>query len=199
MPAMPGPVADEKNALLAFLRQQRHNFRTIAYGLTDEQARSAPSASALSVGSLIKHVTATEASWIERVEAAPHPAPSDLLSFEEASAKYGDHHRMLAGETLQGLIAALDAREAATEKVVAAADLDEAVPVPRSAPWWPADLDAWSVRWVLLHILEEVSRHNGHADIIRETVDGATWFELMAAIYGMPATPWLKPWSRNAS
>jgi uncharacterized damage-inducible protein DinB len=199
MPAMPGPVTDEKSALLASMRQQRQNLRTIAHGLTDEEARSTPSASALSVGSLIKHVTTMESSWMERVDAAPHPAPSDQLSFEEAAAKYRDDHTMSPNEALSGLVAALDAQEAVTEGILANTDLDESVPVPSSAPWWPAEIDAWSVRWVLLHIIEETARHSGHADIIRETLDGATWFELMAATDGMPETPWLKPWSRAAT
>lgn len=195
MPAMPGPVADEKSSLLAFLAQQRQNFRTIAFGLTDEQARSTPTASALSVGALVKHVTACEASWIDRVAAAPkHPA-SDDTPFEEAVATYADQYTMTDADTLAGLLAALDAQEEATERIVAAADLDTAVPVPRSAPWFPRDIDAWSVRWVLGHVIEEAARHAGHADIIRESIDGATWFELMAAVDGMPETPWLKPWT----
>ena len=72
-------------------------------------------------------------------------------------------------------------------------DLDHPVPVP-PAPWYPDDVDAWSLRWVLLHLIEETARHAGHADIVREAVDGATAFELMAAAEGWPDTPWLTPW-----
>jgi hypothetical protein len=56
-------------------------------------------------------------------------------------------------------------------------------------------VEAWSVRWVLLHLVEEIARHTGHADIVRESIDGATAYELMAAAEGWPATPWLTPWS----
>ncbi len=52
------------------------------------------------------------------------------------------------------------------------------------------DIDAWSVRWVLLHLIEETARHAGHADIIREAVDGATAFPLLSAAENWPATPW---------
>ncbi|GAA3712550.1 DinB family protein [Zhihengliuella alba] len=194
MPAMPGPVADEKSSLLAFLSQQRQNFRTVAFGLTDQQARLTPTASALSVGALIKHVTACEAGWVGRIAAAPEYPASDSVPFEEAAAAYAEQYRMNEDETLEGLIAALDEQERTTESIILAADLDAAVPVPRNAPWFPRDLEAWSVRWVLGHVLEELSRHAGHADIIRESIDGATWFELMAAIDGMEETPWLKPW-----
>ena len=195
MPAMPDPVADEKSSLIAFLDQQRHNLRTTAFGLTDEQARSTPTASALSIGALLKHVAACEASWVDRIAAAPdHPAADDT-PFEVAVAAYADQYTMTGEDTLAGLIAALDAQQAATARIVAAADLDTAVPVPRSAPWFPRDIEAWSVRWVLGHLIEEVARHAGHADIIRESLDGATWFELMAAADGLDETPWLKPWT----
>ena len=77
-------------------------------------------------------------------------------------------------------------------------DLGRPVPVPRDAPWFPQDVDAWSVRWVLLHVIEETARHAGHADIIRESIDGATAFPLMAAAEGWPATQWLQPWTPSS-
>ena len=46
--------------------------------------------------------------------------------------------------------------------------------MPQGVPWFPDDVEAWSVRWVLLHLIEETARHAGHADIVRETIDGAT-------------------------
>ena len=51
------------------------------------------------------------------------------------------------------------------------------------------------MRWVLLHLVEEIARHAGHADIVREPIDGATMYELMAAAEGWPATDWLQPWT----
>ncbi len=73
-------------------------------------------------------------------------------------------------------------------------DLGQAVPVPKGVPWFPDDVESWSVRWVLLHLIEETARHAGHADIVRESIDGATMYELMAAAEGWPATEWLLPW-----
>ena len=67
-------------------------------------------------------------------------------------------------------------------------------PVPRGVPWFPDDIEAWSVRWVLLHLIQETARHAGHADIVRECVDGAAAMPLMAAVEGWPETPWVKPW-----
>ena len=73
-------------------------------------------------------------------------------------------------------------------------DLGQPAPVPRGVPWYPGDLEAWSVRWVLSHLISETARHAGHADIIREGVDSATAFPLMSAAEGRPATPWMQPW-----
>jgi hypothetical protein len=84
---------------------------------------------------------------------------------------------------------------AETETLVAGLDLDQAVPVPKGVPWFPDDVEAWTVRWVLMHLTEEIARHAGHADIIRETIDGATCYPLMAAAEGWPATDWLQPWT----
>lgn len=78
-------------------------------------------------------------------------------------------------------------------------DLDRPVPVPKGVPWFPDDVEAWSVRWVLLHLIEEIARHAGHADIIRESIDGATMYALMAAAEGWPPTDWLKPWEPPAT
>jgi hypothetical protein len=82
-----------------------------------------------------------------------------------------------------------------TERVIAGtSDFGQAVPVLQGIPWCPADVEAWSVRWVLLHLIEETARDAGHADIIREPIDEATAFPLLTAAEGWPATPWLRPW-----
>lgn len=72
-------------------------------------------------------------------------------------------------------------------------DLGRTVPVPEGMAWFPDDITACSLRWVLLHLIEETARHAGHADIIRESRDGATAIPLMAAEQGWPAKPWVQP------
>jgi len=185
---MPGnvfPVADEREALLAFLAQQRAVIRLTAYGLTDEQARATPTASPLSVGGLIKHAATGERGWIDTVLQCRSSSPE----------QYEENFRLGPDETLADLFALYDDVAARTESVVAAIpDLGQPVPVP-DEPWFPADVDAYSVRWVLLHLIEEVARHAGHADIVRESIDGATAFPLMAAAEGWPVTPWMQPWT----
>ena len=166
MPGNVPPVADEREGLLAFLAQQRYVLTLAAYGLTDEQARMTPSSSQLSVGGLVKHVTATERAWMDRAMLRPVRG--------EGVDDYVAHFRMSQDQTLSGVLADYEAAARETEADVAQIpDLGRPVPVPRDAPWFPQDVDAWSVRWVLLHVIEETARHAGHADIIRESIDGA--------------------------
>jgi uncharacterized damage-inducible protein DinB len=194
MPGLPPPVADERQALVEFLRFNQNAFFAVAYGLTDEQARSAPSVSALTIGGLIKHVTGVQRSWMERVASAPDYPPPDPRSFEEQMASREDEYVLRDDETLAEALDRLTAQNAETLRLFAEADLDTPVPVPHDAPWFPADVDHWSVRWVAMHLIEELTRHAGHADIVRESIDGATMYDLMAGVEGWPETDWIKPW-----
>jgi uncharacterized damage-inducible protein DinB len=189
MPGQVRPVTDERDGLLAFLAQQRLVLRIAAHGLSEEQLRATPTVSSLSVGGLIKHCIAVERNWIDMVEQRPAP---DLAT---AAEDYGADFRLTPDETLESLLARFDAVAAETEQVVRASELDRPVPVPEGVPWFPDDVEAWSVRWVLLHLISEHARHAGHADLVRESIDGATAFPLMAAVEGWPASPWMQPWS----
>ncbi len=186
MPGLVAPVADERAGLLAYLAQQRLVLRLTARGLTDEQARTTPTASPLSIGGLIKHVATAERGWMNTV----------LQRKREWSIN--NHHagfRLTPGETLAGVLDLYDQVAKETDSVIAEIpDLGQAVPVPQGVAWLPGDITSWSVRWVLLHLIEETARHAGHADIIRESLDGATAFPLMAAAEGWPANPWVQPW-----
>jgi hypothetical protein len=189
MPGQAPLLHDERELLLAFIAQQRDGIRYAAYGLHDDQARQTPTAGTLSIGGLVKHAAHMEQSWIDTVEQRP------AGSFEESMAAYEANFRLGPDETLADALALLDAAAERTAGLVGSiTDLSQAVPVPKGVPWYPDDLEAWSVRWVLLHLVEELARHAGHADIVREAVDGATMYELMAGAEGWPETDWIKPW-----
>ena len=190
---VPPPVADERHALRDYLFQQQYAFRAMAFGLTDDQARATPTVSALSVGALIKHVTSCQRGWMERVAAAPDAPPADDRHMAELQAERADEFELRPDETLAEVLERFEAGNAEALRLVETADLDAAVPVPRDAPWFPKDVEAWSVRWVFFHMLEELARHAGQGDIIREAIDGATMYELLAGLEGWPATDWLTP------
>jgi uncharacterized damage-inducible protein DinB len=194
MPALAPPVAGDRSALREFLAFHQSAYFAVSYGLTDEQARSTPSVSALSIGGLVKHVTRMQRTWMARVAAAPGAPPHDTRPFNEIAKEFGDQHVMRPDETLDELLQAFEAENTKSLRLVETADLDAAVPVPREVPWFPKDQEAWSVRWVILHVINELARHAGHADIIRETIDGATMYDLIAGLEGWQLDGWVKPW-----
>lgn len=198
MPAMSPPVADERAGLKEYVAAQQYAFRAIAFGLTDEQARSTPSVSALSIGGLIKHVTSCQKGWMQRVAAAPQLPAADDRPMEEVQTEYTEEFVMREDETLAGILAAFDEQNAETIRLIETADLAAAVPVPQEVPWFPKDVAAWSVRWVIFHMIEELARHAGQGDIIRESIDGATLYELLAGLEDWEPTPWLTPWGKEA-
>jgi uncharacterized damage-inducible protein DinB len=188
VPAVPPPISDDRSGLFVFLAQQRELVRTMAFGLTDEQSRSTPSASSLSIGGVLKHLAMTERTWTARATGTPMPRDQD---------RYLAGFVMGPADTLTQL---LDDYAAACQDTDAAlGELDLEQPVPTGEPqWYPKEWAAWSVRWVLLHLIEETARHCGQMDVIRESIDGATWFELLAAVEGPPA-PWVTPWTPGAA
>jgi uncharacterized damage-inducible protein DinB len=196
MPALAPPVTDERNALREYLAYHQSSFFAVAYGLTDDQARSTPAASALSIGGLVKHATGVQHTWMTKVAAAPDTPPRDTRPIEERAQEFADQHVMRPDETLDGLLRAFEAQNAKSLRLVDTSDLDAAVPVPDDVPWFPSNIRAWSVRWVILHVINELARHSGHADIVRESIDGATMYELIAGLENWEPRPWVKPWQK---
>jgi len=163
---------DERGALLAFLEEQRAGIRRSLLGLTEEQAAARPSASELCLGGLLKHVAEVEQSWIARARGEEPAVHRDPSNWHECFALVGD-------ETVASQLAYWDKVAAETEAFARSVpSLDETFPLP-DQPWFPPEGRA-SVRWVLLHLIRETARHAGHADIIRESLDGKTAFELVA-------------------
>jgi hypothetical protein len=159
----------ERADLLETLTKHRGFLRQTVQGLTDEQAMLHPTASELCLGGLIKHVTQVEESWAQFIVAGPaRQGRPDESAYEAHAAGF----RMEDGETVEQLIAAYDAVAARTDQLVnSLASLDASHPLPE-APWFPPGA-RWSARRVLLHIVAETAQHAGHADIIRESIDGA--------------------------
>ncbi|MCM2415794.1 DinB family protein [Streptomyces sp. RKAG290] len=168
VPAVTGERAD----LLEMLAKQRHFLRFTTRDLTDEQAGLQPTAGELCLGGLIKHVASAERSWASFILNGPS-AMADFTAMTEADwTRRTEEFRMLPGETLEGVLAGYAEAARRTDELVATLpDLDAAQPLPK-APWFEADTQ-WSARRVLMHILTETAQHAGHADIIRESIDGA--------------------------
>ena len=161
-------MTGERADLLASLGERRYFLRYTVRDLTDDQARQRTTASELSLGGLIKHVAVTERQWASFIVDGP-----SAMSWENGGADaWSQGFRMLEGETLAGLLDAYaQVAQRTDELVVALPDLDAAQPLPE-APWFEPGAQ-WSARRVLLHVIAETAQHAGHADIIREAIDGA--------------------------
>jgi hypothetical protein len=164
-------VDAERSDLLAMLGKHRHFLRYTTRGLTDEQARERTTASELTLGGLIKHVTDVERGWAAFIVDGP-VAMKDASDMTEADyARRSDGFLLLDGETLAGVLADYEATAAATDELVATLPNLSATQSLPSAPWFLPN-ERWSARRVLLHIIAETAQHAGHADIIRESIDG---------------------------
>jgi len=165
----------ERLDLLETLHAHRAFLRTTAEGLTDEDARRRTTASELTVGGIIKHVAETERGWAQFMTGgglAGSEVEIDWSNPDPAVIEaYGNGFKLLPGETLAGVLAEYDQVAAATDELVATlADLDAEYPLP-AAPWFPPGASR-SIRRAILHIVAETAQHAGHADIVREAIDG---------------------------
>lgn len=167
-PALTGERAD----LAATLATRRGFLSGTARDLTDEQGAARTTVSELCIGGIIKHVTAVERQWVRFIFEGPAAMGTRNWQDPAVAQAYADGFRMLSGDTLAGLLADYQAAAAETTNLLATLpDLDATQPLPE-APWYQPGA-RWSARRVLLHIISETSHHSGHADIIREAIDGA--------------------------
>jgi uncharacterized damage-inducible protein DinB len=155
----------ERADLLQTLAKHRGFLRYTVRGLTDEQAAQRTTVSELCAGGLIKHVATVEDRWMRFTVGGPEAMLSEPLD-------WASQFRMLEGETLAGLLDTYEQVARETDKLVSSLpDLDASHPLPK-LPWFEPG-ERWSLRRVLLHVIAETAQHAGHADIIRESLDGS--------------------------
>lgn len=176
-------LAPERLDLLESLGAHRGFLLRAAAGLSDEQARHRSTVSELTIGGLIKHVAAVEASWAQFMLTGRQggvPDNVDWSNFDSSDPStldpdmvraYQDGFRLLAGETLAATIEHYRRVAEATDDLVRGLDLDRSFPLP-PMPWFEPGATR-TVRRTVIHIIAETAQHAGHADIIREAIDGA--------------------------
>lgn len=167
-------ITGERADLLAELEGARFFLRFTTRELNEDQARAQPTVSALSLGGLIKHVTDVERSWTDFIVSGPSAMATNGKDFadwtEEDYAERERSFQLQPGETLDGVIAGYEEVGRQTTRLLTRLpSLDVQLPLPE-APWF--DTASWSARRVFLHIIAETTQHAGHADIIRESLDG---------------------------
>jgi hypothetical protein len=159
-------LTGERADLVQSLDRHRGFLRFTVRGLTDEQATQRTTVSELTLAGLLKHVAHTEDHWAGFAQRGADAFNTGNWSEEAWLAEW----QLQPGETLASVLAEYEEIARRTDELAATLDLDAAYPLPQ-APWFEPGA-AWSVRRTLLHIIAETAQHAGHADILREAIDG---------------------------
>jgi uncharacterized damage-inducible protein DinB len=155
-------TSGEKDALLAFLAQQRRILLWKLEGLDDEELRRPVVPSGTNLLGLVKHVAAVQYGWF----CATFGRETEPLPFDEDDEDAD--LRVEPWESTDEVLAFYARSAVAADAVIEELDLDD-----RGTAWTGATV---SLRWVVLHMLEEIARHLGHADLARELIDGTTGY-----------------------
>ncbi|MGH9045199.1 MAG: DinB family protein [Acidimicrobiales bacterium] len=158
----------EQRDLLQTLDTHRSLFKRALDGMTDEQIAARPTVSELCLGGIVKHLTAVERTWASFVVNGPRA----LTSMEEAVSQHRANFQVGASDSLDSLLGEYDRAARETDEVLERTqdlDADQALP---EAPWFEKGA-RWTARRTFAHLIAETAQHAGHADIIRETIDGA--------------------------
>jgi hypothetical protein len=167
----PPTIADEETSLVAWLDFHRDTLLLKAHGLDQEQLARRLEPSTLTLGGLVKHMALVESSWLSaRLRGEPMIAPfedapwDDDPDWEFHSAK---------DDTPEELVALFAASRAASDEIIAATLADGGLDTISVGSRRDTG-EHFDLRWILTHLVEEYARHNGHADLIRESIDGQT-------------------------
>jgi uncharacterized damage-inducible protein DinB len=159
----PSAAASESEMSLAFLNRQRDTLLCKLEGLDDEQLRRPHTPSGLTLLGLVKHLTDVERSWFREGFAG------EDLAYLWDDADPQRYWRVKPDDTTVELIAGYREECRIADRIVQEHALDDL-----SSGGGPAAGQAITLRWIVLHMIEETARHVGHADLIREAIDGQT-------------------------
>lgn len=188
---MYAPVVDQEiGTLVGYADQQLDAIRAAALGLTEEQARETPCRGTLSVAGIIKHVVYGLQGTVRALTSDADPQTLD----ESAFAAYSASFVLGEDETMAGVLAELDELRPQFLAAMTAADPDQDAVAP-PAPWAGVnEPQPIKLRYNLVHQIEELARHAGHIDIIREELDGMSVPALVLTRAGAPANAFFQPY-----
>ena len=177
---------NELDTLCNYLDVQLDALRASAFGLDDDAARRTPLRSALSISGLLKHATFVMVGSL---------SGAGVAGYEHSQADFAASFTPTAEETLDRILERFDCVRADYMEMCRGGDLEVELPVG-PFPWYGMDEpQVAKLRYIYVHAVEEFARHAGHADIIREQIDGAQAAELLAAIEGWEPNEYITPWS----
>ncbi|PWH06071.1 hypothetical protein DEO23_09665 [Brachybacterium endophyticum] len=182
---------DEITGLVGYIDQQLSALRSSAHGLTEEQAHRAPCRSTLSIGALIKHTIYVMNGALSRI--ADGPRLRGLT--EEDATRHFESTELEEQTSVAELLVTFD--EVREEFLRALREVDPGAETMEPSAPWDGREEPSAVRWrfFLVHQVEELARHAGHADIIREQIDGVTVPALMMTRENRPANAFFTPFT----
>lgn len=166
----PPPAADEAATLLGFLNHQRDTLRWKCSGLTSAQLATSVPPTTMTLGGLLKHLAVVEAGWLNQFFAGGIAKPSWFDELDQDDPEWSFTSARAA--TPEQLFAWFDESVRVSDRVIALA-----LAGPEGLSTLSEDSDDGtriSLRWIVCHLIEEYARHNGHADLLRESIDGLT-------------------------
>lgn len=167
----PPLAGGEVDTLVGFLDYQRATLEWKTRGLDAVGLRATTAASSLSLGALLKHMALVEGIWFaDFLHLEPRGEPFDGIDW----AATPDWELSSAAEDDPEALRALWAGAVERSRTLLARALERGGLDQLAARSWSDGEDAPSLRWILVHMIEEYARHNGHADLLREAVDGET-------------------------
>jgi uncharacterized damage-inducible protein DinB len=163
-------AADEAVTLLGFLNSQRDTLRWKCSGLTAAQLATPLAPTTMTLGGLLKHLAVVEAGWLNQFFAGGVEKPTWFDDLDHGDPEWS--FTSAAGASPEQLFAWLDESIAVSDRVLEDSLANGAGLAALSVE--SEEGGQISLRWILCHLIEEYARHNGHADLLRESVDGAT-------------------------
>ncbi|GAB3697161.1 mycothiol transferase [Mariniluteicoccus flavus] len=179
-------IHTESETYVGYISEMLDGIRNSAHGLTDDQARETPCRSTLSIGGIIKHCT-----WVMATQIGRRRSESGTA---EGAKEFMSSFMAAPDETIDALLARFDETRIAYLQAIAGLDPDAEMTVAPK-PWEDIlEPTQASTRLLLAHHIDEFGRHAGHADIIREQVDGADAMGLRFAVEGRDGNAYITPW-----
>lgn len=163
--------SDETATVLGFLQYQRDTLRQKTAGLDARQLATVLPPSEMTLGGMLKHLALVEDNWLQEVLLGrPMPEPWASVDWEDDAD--WDWHSARDDDPLS-LFALLEQAQERSDVAIGEALVDTGLATLSMTPSRHTG-ELFSLRWILLHLIEEYARHVGHADLIRESIDGST-------------------------
>jgi uncharacterized damage-inducible protein DinB len=160
---------DQKQTLRRYLQEARDALLWKLDGLSDYDIRRPMTATGTNLLGLVKHCAAGELVYFGRLPGRPFPGEADLDWHEGDETELSGHMYATAAESREAVTDFYRRACAHSDATIGEMSLDARVTVP----WWPEGLTDPTLSTLLVHMIQETARHAGHADIIRESIDGA--------------------------